>query len=269
MAEIELINLLKYHDLYYTPIESMKSLIKIHALFFHRVLFDPQTATEYYYAGRYYDHFVKDYDLMKKYYLEAANLSHPSAMNNLGIYYEVVEKNHDLAEKYYLMAINLNHIPSMYNFGLYYDRKKNHEPMIKYYLMVINSHNSNNSNNSNTKLISKAMNNLGVHYDDAEDYDLSKKYFLMAIELKNPKAMYNLALYYGQVESNYELMEKYYLEASDLQYANSIEALAKHYFETKNAVKLFNFCLKYSVDNDAYMKLALGISIDPETEFVS
>jgi len=192
MAEIELINLLKNHHLSYVPIESQQSLIKIYSLFCHRVQFEPSTATEYFYVGRYYHHFVNDYDLMKKYYLEAVDLCHPSAMNNLGIY-----------------------------------------------------------------------------YDDTEDYDLSKKYFLMAIELKNPMAMYSLALYYEQVESNYELMEKYYLEASDLQHAISIKVLAEYYFETENAVKLFHFCIKHSIYNDDYMKLALGISIDTETEFIS
>jgi len=130
--------------------------------------------------------------------------------------------------------------------------------MKKYYLMAINLGHSN------------AMDNLGVYYYIIEkNYDLAKIYYCMAIDLNNSLAMCNLALYYQKVEFNYELMETYYLRAAELQDENSINNLAKYYFETKNTVKLFNFCIKHSIDNDAYMKLALGTHTDTETEFAS
>jgi len=138
MAETELENSLKNYGISYIPIKCKNSLSRIHALLCHQVLFEPQTEIEYFYVGIYYHHFVKDYDSMKKYCLEAVNLNYPNSMNNLGFYYRIIEKNHDLAEKYWLMAVNLNCRSSMYNLGRHFNLIKNYDLMKKYYLMAIN-----------------------------------------------------------------------------------------------------------------------------------
>ncbi len=121
--------------------------------------------------GLYYECIVKDYVLMKKYYLMAIDLGDIDSMINLGTYYECVEKDYELMKKYYLMAVELDDIDSMIDLGLYYENvEKDYELMKKYYLMAIDLGDS------------IAMNNLGLYYECIEkDYGLMKKYYLMAI----------------------------------------------------------------------------------------
>ena len=67
----------------------------------------------YYCVGIYYC-VNKNYDEMKKYYLQAIDLNNPDSMKNLGVHYENIEKKYDLALKYYLLAIHNGYSEKIY-----------------------------------------------------------------------------------------------------------------------------------------------------------
>ena len=73
-----------------------------------------------YTLGLINQYYYKDYDLMKKYYLEAIALGNSYAMINLGYYYHFIGKNYDLMKKYYLDAIALGNSDAITNLGNYY-----------------------------------------------------------------------------------------------------------------------------------------------------
>jgi hypothetical protein len=84
--------------------------------------------------GRYYEQIEKNYDLMKKYYLQAIEKGYSDAMNSLGLYYFEIEKNYDPAKKYFSMAIDNGNIHALCNIGLYYEIVvKNYNMMECYY----------------------------------------------------------------------------------------------------------------------------------------
>jgi hypothetical protein len=59
-----------------------------------------------------------------------------------------------------------------------------------------------------------AMYNLGIYYKNVEkNYDLVVKYYIMAIEKGNTHAMNSIGVYYHDIEKKYELAVKYYLKA--------------------------------------------------------
>ena len=99
---------------------------------------------------------------------------------------------------------------------------------------------------------SKAMYNLGVYYEEIEkDYDLMKKYFLMAIDKGYSGAMDNLGRYYQLIEKNYDLMKRYYLMAIDKGEQVAMFFLGMHY---KIKEKDSNLMKKYffmAIDKDA------------------
>ena len=58
-------------------------------------------------------------------------------MNNLGYYYECIEKNYELMKKYYLDAIKLGNTYAMDSLGHYYDCENNYTEMKYYYMSAI------------------------------------------------------------------------------------------------------------------------------------
>ena len=87
------------------------------------------------YHGFFYQYKMEDYDLMKKYYLQAIECNNSNAMTLLGKYYKNKEKNYDLMKKYYLMAINCNNENAIYGLAKYYEYNEiNYDLMKKYYL---------------------------------------------------------------------------------------------------------------------------------------
>jgi TPR repeat protein len=72
----------------------------------------------------YYEKKLKNYDLMKKYYLIGIERKNKYAMNNLACYYFNIEKNYDLARKYWIMAIKKGYYElAVNNIRLYYKNK--------------------------------------------------------------------------------------------------------------------------------------------------
>jgi TPR repeat protein len=61
-----------------------------------------------------------------------------------------------------------------------------------------------------------------------------KKYYLMAIENGNGSSMFNLGLYYYNVEKNYEEMKKYYLMAVEKGCNDAMYNLGNYYLKKKN-----------------------------------
>ena len=86
----------------------------------------------------------KDYNQMKKYYLQAVEKGHSRAMFNLGLYYEEIEKNPSKMKKYYGLAIKKGHSGAMFNLGVYYEIDEEN-PIIaeKYYEMERNKEKNN------------------------------------------------------------------------------------------------------------------------------
>jgi tetratricopeptide (TPR) repeat protein len=141
----------------YIKIKNQDSLTKIYNLFKYKIFTEPTNEIEYLYYGVYYK-IVKDYGLMKKYYLMAIDKKNDSnAMNNLGNYYKKVEKDYGLMKKYYLMAISQNNSFAMNNLGYYYENVKDYGLMKKYYLMAIDQNHSN------------AIDNLKIYYKNNEN----------------------------------------------------------------------------------------------------
>jgi hypothetical protein len=105
----------------------------------------------------------------------------------------------------------------------------------------------------------KAMNNLAKYYGSTGcNYDLMKKYFLMAIDKNYSDSMNNLAIYYHVIEKNYDLMKKYYLMAIELKNAASMNNLAFYYHDTINdytlAEKYYLMGIEHN-DSCAYFNL--------------
>jgi TPR repeat protein len=113
---------------------------KIIDLFKHDIIGENNNDVYWTYVGLYYWRKIKDYDLMKKYYLMAIEYGNDKAMFYLGCYYEGVEENYDLMKKYYLMAIECGNDKAMFYLGKYYDKKgvtyDDIELIIKYHLDV-------------------------------------------------------------------------------------------------------------------------------------
>jgi TPR repeat protein len=96
------------------------------------------------------DHYmvIKDYELMKKYYMMAIDYDNSRAMCNFACYYLGIEKNYEVMKKYYMMSVEKGNIHSMLQLGWYYQHiEKNIEEAKKYYIMSITSNSNGNINN--------------------------------------------------------------------------------------------------------------------------
>ena len=183
--------------------------------------------------GHYYYTVEENYDLMKKYYLMAAeNKSCKSAgniraMRALAHYYRKNEIDYELMIKYYLMAIECGDTQAMIKLADYYE-KINKELAEKYYLMAIE------------KGDSEAMNYLGLFYEERGNYDLAEKYYQMAAEKGYRDAMYNLGLHYEQNQPNLVLAKKYFMMAAEQGDTDAMYDLGCYYVEIDK-----EFAVKY------------------------
>ena len=87
----------------------------------------------------------------------------------------------------------------------------------------------------------------------------------MAIELGHSKSMYNLAIYYEQIEKNYPLAIKYYLMAIELGHSDAMNYLSRisqiRQIEVFNGLNLINnpneFCI--NLKNELYKNIKVII----------
>jgi hypothetical protein len=97
--EQQIIDLIQSKFNTYNIISNEISIEKIYNLLINNIIYDPTNTIENYYLGWYYEMIIKDYDLMKKYYLNAIEDGCSVSMNRLGIYYKMIEINYDLMKK--------------------------------------------------------------------------------------------------------------------------------------------------------------------------
>ena len=158
----------------YIKINNESDLLIIYDLFKNDIIGNNLNSIICLYYGFYYGNIIKDYDLMKKYYLLAIDYHNIDAMVNLAHYYQHIEKNHDLMKKYYLMAIDHDNNKLMHKFAIYYGYSESepyHDLTESYYLIIINGINS------------TSMSNSGYNGQKIElDYNLMKKYYFMGIK---------------------------------------------------------------------------------------
>jgi tetratricopeptide (TPR) repeat protein len=229
---------------------------KIINLFNHDVIEECNDDKYWNYVGLYYEKKLKDYDLMKKYYLMAIDKGNSDAMNNLGHYYYYTEKNHDLMKKYYLMAIDKGNSYTMYNLGYYYKEIKiDYHLMKKYYIMAVE------------KGSVDAMYHLGYYYHKIEkNYDLMKKYYLMAIDKDSVEAMYHLGDYYENIEKNYDLMKKYYLMTIECD--EIFTNMFNNYYESMNEFDLTYNDIELIIKYNICVNVNLNMKIIIESDFI-
>jgi len=79
---------------------------------------------------------------------------------------------------------------------------------------------------------------LAVYFQVNKKYQLMKYYYLISIENNFTESMYNLAVYYKNIETDYFLMKKYYLLAIENLCANSMYDIAEYYFNHENNIEL-------------------------------
>jgi len=184
-------------------------------------------------------HIIKNYTLMKQYYLHAIDLNNHHAMCYLGYYYDTVENNNELTKKYYIMALNFGNSDVHCCLGRFYQCKEiDYDLMKKYYENAI----------ENKDQI--AMTNLGSYYLEIEqNFKLTKKYYLMAIEMGYSIAMRNLGHLYEIVKKNNTKAEKYYLLALNNKCDQAIDDLEKLYKKQNNIIKFWDALMGLSENN--------------------
>lgn len=224
--EVDLINYMKDNNLSYVPILEPDSLQKITDLYFHDILFNPQTLTEMFYVGRW--HRIKEnYDEMLKYLKNGIERGYEDSMNELGSYYYNIEDNIDEAKKYHMMGVKKGNVLSMCNLGIIHMYNGDYKLGKKYFKMA--------SKKGNVY----AMNKLGVYYlehkKNTQKYIKAKSYFLTAIEMGDIESIYNLGIYYENLYK-YDQSMKYYAMASEKGHAKSMFLLGKHYKSWHNHV---------------------------------
>ena len=105
---------------------------------------------------------------------------------------------------------------------------------------------------------SHAMYNMAIYYDEIEkDYDQMKKYYLMAIEKGDSDAMNNLGFYYGTIEKDYDQMKKYYFMAIEKGNSLAKKNLEKYYQKNNNTMGLLQLYIKIN-DIDKLLKILIN-----------
>lgn len=213
------------------------------------------------YFAVYYQIIKKNYDLAKKYYIEAIKKGNIEAIHKLAFYYHQTEKNDKLAEETYLLAVEKKYPKSMHNLGVFYSDKGKFDLAIQYFQMasdhgyidsIMNLAHYYHKIKINYDLAKmyyllaigkghvSAMFGLGQLYSEEKNYDLMKEYYLMAIDGGNTSAMINYGIYYETVEKNYNLAKKYFLMAFN------------HGYDKEN---IFDKYLKYCENESDYIAL--------------
>jgi len=118
--------------------------------------------------GKYY-HKIKDYEIMKKYYLMAIEYGDKDSLHYLGNYYHEVGE-YEAMKKYYWLSIDIGDSRSMYELGKYYEKIEDYQSMKSYYLMGIN------------RCHFGCIRDLVEHYKVSEQLEEAVYYSLLALE---------------------------------------------------------------------------------------
>lgn len=167
-------NVVKKYGYAHIPITEDINLNNIYELLVNNIIFEPNCNIEYLYVGFYYRIIIKDYKLMKKYYLKAIDDGCYMAMCSLAHYYNN-KKKYDKMKKYYLMSIDKGANYAMSNLGLYYKEIDNHVEMLKYLTMAYEHGKFN------------ALESLYDYYKDNYDHKKIIMYYMMIVTTTNKK----------------------------------------------------------------------------------
>ena len=224
-----------------------------------------------YYYGLYYE--TCDINIKKaiEYYLKSINLNNTNACYRLGLTYKKclnfteLELNEILnieidrktiienIEKYLKMGSDVNHTDCIMELGNYYSHNKNYDKMKQiyqkgmelnineckfalatYYQYIEKNYDEMKKLYTDIESDKRSLTNLGVYYQFIEiNYEKMMELYLKAIELKDEKAMVNLAVYYtmnGDIENG----KKYGIMASEYNSIDGLVNLATTYLKEEN-----------------------------------
>jgi hypothetical protein len=142
-----------------------------------------------YYIGLYYQHDIKDYNMMSLYYLSAIDRQNSRAMNSMALYCKNILKDDIMSEKYLMMGVELGNYRSMFHMGTHCMKNNNIPMMISYYEMAFENG------------CVESITNLATYYQSIREFELMEKYYLMGIEKKYILAMKKLSQYYFDIDS--------------------------------------------------------------------
>jgi TPR repeat protein len=248
---IDIFNTHKYVYDHLQTINDEEIITKLYNLFANNVIYEPITAIDMYYLGRYY-RIMQDGDNTIKYLLMAYDYGCDEALDSLSNYY-LLKNDYKNGLKYLLMSFDNGNNNNAIMLGDYYDNiEKDYEKAIKYYLIGV----------ENGKF---CFNNIGICYKKLGDYVNAKKYYLIAIANNCKYASLNLGIYYLNIERDYENALKYFLMESEKD--NNLNAdigecyfnIAKSYINFKNdydnGIKYLLMAIEYK-NIEAAAKLA-------------
>lgn len=238
------------YDYKFYDIKNNDDLMIIYNLFIHDIVprDDNKISDDIIYSYGVYYRIQENYGKMKKYYLMGIERGCIKSMNALADYYGNIEHNYKRMRKYYLMAIKEgDDADAMNNMGSYYHSAKRRCSRSD----VIST--CYRAKKYYRMAINKghvdAMYNLGLYYDNIEhNYDMMEKYFLMAVEYGNIEAMYALGHYYRDKHNN-ELMKKYLLMAIDNGRTDAMYELGCYYRDKGDDYELMKKYLLMAIDN--------------------
>ena len=151
--------------------------------------------------------------LMKEYYLKVVKLTNSNieVMLELGQIYEE-EGNYDMMKRFYIQACEFDSTIAMEKLGQYYLHVENKPTVMIKYLeqaieIILNKC-------YNLAFYSSPFLYLAKYYRRVKEYELMKKYYLLIIEKGCLRGMRLLGCYYRDVEKNYDLAIKYLKQAT-------------------------------------------------------
>lgn len=195
----------------------------------------------YYNLATYYYLIEQNYKLAKKYYHLAVDNKNDDGMNSLANYYERIELNLDLAEDYYLMAIEYGNLDAIFNIANLYYNCEEYELAKEYFLKLPND--------------ADVLNKLGIYYYEIEeDYTKAIDCFLKS---KTGSAYYNLAIYYDNLDLNKTIY--YYLQAINLGNVDAMNNLGVIYYELHQYKNAYNYLKMAENSGDIDVLNNLGV----------
>lgn len=187
---------LEKYDFNYEQL-SLYSVEKVYHLFHDEIIFIPCTDMERLYLGVWY-YFNKDFDNMKKYYIEASKNGLLIASLNLGLYFERVDEL-ETAIIYFSLVHDKGDIRGTFGLAKCYKYLGYLEESAKYYKLAIES---------NPKSSTHCMINLISYYSLSEDEENMIKYLAISLLYGEKRGLELVCKYYID-KNKFSLAEKY------------------------------------------------------------
>ena len=183
---------------------------------------DENNSDAAYHLGCYYKE-QHDYANMKKYLLVAARAGHVDASDEIGYFY-YYHHNYNLAKKYFLSAYESGYIPAAYGLALCHKKCSEFDLMVKYLTVCSDGD------------IMVAKYELGKYYKKLNDFE-NMKHFWKTIANYHSRAAYHLGRYY-QKQQDFDRMKKFYLKSIELYDQSALAKLNDYYAHNMINVKI-------------------------------